>query len=63
VRRRHRQRDHSETALALDAPVWHLARPRSAAGAVWANHLATAKLEREMIEKQLEAAKWPDFGG
>ena len=35
---------------------------KAAAGAVWANHIETAKLEREMIEKQLEAAKWPEFG-
>ena len=33
----------------------------AAAGALWAHHVEMAKLEREMIEKQLEAAKWPDF--
>jgi hypothetical protein len=34
---------------------------KEAAGALWANHIEMAKLEREMIEKQLDAAKWPDF--
>jgi hypothetical protein len=35
---------------------------KEAAGALWANHIEMAKLEQEMIEKQLEAAKWPEFG-
>ena len=35
---------------------------KAAAGALWQNHIQLAKLEREMIEKQLEAAKWPEFG-
>ena len=35
---------------------------KAAAGALWQNHVQLAKLEREMIEKQLEAAKWPEFG-
>jgi hypothetical protein len=35
---------------------------KSVAGALWQNHVELAKLEREMIEKQLEAAKWPEFG-
>jgi hypothetical protein len=33
----------------------------AAAGALWAHHVDMDKLEREMIEKQLDAAKWPDF--
>jgi len=36
--------------------------PKSGAAALWSQHIQMAKLEREMIEKQLEAAKWPDFG-
>jgi hypothetical protein len=35
---------------------------KAAAGALWEHHIEMAKLEREMIEKQLEAAKWPEFG-
>jgi hypothetical protein len=33
----------------------------AAAGAVWAHHVEMDTLEREMIQNQLEAAKWPDF--
>jgi len=34
----------------------------AATGALWSHHIEMAKLEREMIQKQLEAAKWPEFG-
>jgi hypothetical protein len=34
----------------------------AAVGALWDHHVEMAKLEREMIEKQLETATWPDFG-
>ncbi len=35
---------------------------KAAATAVWSNHVEMAKLEREMIQKRIEAAKWPEFG-
>ena len=35
---------------------------KAAAGALWEHHVKFAKLERDMIERQLEAAKWPEFG-
>jgi len=31
-------------------------------GALWAHHIELAKLERDMIETQLGAAEWPEFG-
>jgi len=34
----------------------------AAVGALWEHRVEMAKLEREMIEKQLEAAEWPEFG-
>ena len=34
---------------------------KSAAAALWTRHVEKDKLEREMIEGQLQAAKWPDF--
>ena len=32
-------------------------------GALWTRKVETDKLELETIKTQLEAAKWPDFGG
>lgn len=34
---------------------------KSAAGALWTQHVEKDKLEVETIKTQLEAAKWPDF--
>ena len=34
---------------------------KSAAAVLWTQHVEKDKLEREMIEGQLRAAKWPDF--
>ena len=36
---------------------------KDGAGALWARKVEEDKLEIEMIRGQLEAAKWPDFGG
>jgi hypothetical protein len=35
---------------------------KEGAGALWARHVETDKIEIESIKGQLEAAKWPDFG-
>lgn len=35
---------------------------KATAGALWEHHVEFVKLERDMIERQLEAAKWPEFG-
>ena len=35
---------------------------KSAAGALWTQHVEQDKLEMDSIKGQLEAAKWPDFG-
>ncbi len=35
---------------------------KSAAGALWTQHVVRDALELETIKAQLEAAKWPDFG-
>ena len=35
---------------------------KSAAGALWTQHVEQDKLEMETIKGQLQEAKWPDFG-
>ena len=48
----------------LKAPVEPIVNAISAGvGALWTRHVETDKLEQETIKTQLEAAKWPDFGG
>jgi hypothetical protein len=34
---------------------------RATASALWSHHIEMVELEREMIEKQLERATWPEF--
>ena len=36
---------------------------KDGAGALWAHHVEEDKVETEAIKGQLQAAKWPDFGG